>query len=200
MPFNPERCIALVLASGLSTRMGSPKMLLPWNNTTLLGHTLQTIDEAGLSCVLVAPAYAHPVGFSGLHVVNDHGALGLAYSLKMGIAAAQYTYPNTAVAIFLGDQPYLRRSDIHHVLHAFEKRPQGIDAVRPLYNGALGHPVVVSAGTASRAYQLDGDVGLKALFQGHEVQGIERPVTGRPNPAQDLDTWDQYLAAVRSWE
>ena len=32
---------AIILAAGRSRRMGQPKMLLPWGETTVLGHVIQ---------------------------------------------------------------------------------------------------------------------------------------------------------------
>ncbi len=37
---------AIVLAAGLSRRMGQPKMLLPWHGTTVLGQVLRTLTDA----------------------------------------------------------------------------------------------------------------------------------------------------------
>jgi molybdenum cofactor cytidylyltransferase len=37
---------AIVLAAGLSRRMGQPKMLLPWGETTVLGQVVRTLTDA----------------------------------------------------------------------------------------------------------------------------------------------------------
>src|SRR5690606_22119320 len=44
---------AIVLAAGASSRMGRPKALLPWGDRTLLEHELATLDEAGVTEVVV---------------------------------------------------------------------------------------------------------------------------------------------------
>ncbi|MGS0528175.1 nucleotidyltransferase family protein [Zobellia nedashkovskayae] len=41
----PHRIAILILAAGASTRMGQPKQLLPWKDTTLLGHAIQTVKS-----------------------------------------------------------------------------------------------------------------------------------------------------------
>ena len=44
---------ALILAAGQSKRMGKPKMLLPWGETTVLGQVIATFKAAGADDVLV---------------------------------------------------------------------------------------------------------------------------------------------------
>lgn len=44
---------AIILAAGLSKRMGQPKMLLPWGETTVLGQVVATIAAAGIEDILV---------------------------------------------------------------------------------------------------------------------------------------------------
>lgn len=42
----PTTLAAIVLAAGLSRRMGAPKMLLPWGQTTVLGQVVSTLAKA----------------------------------------------------------------------------------------------------------------------------------------------------------
>jgi molybdenum cofactor cytidylyltransferase len=44
---------ALILAAGQSKRMGQPKMLLPWGETTVLGQVIETVQRAGIGDILV---------------------------------------------------------------------------------------------------------------------------------------------------
>ena len=50
---------AIVLAAGASQRMGFPKALLPWADTTLLGHALRRLGEAGAEHIVVVLGLAH---------------------------------------------------------------------------------------------------------------------------------------------
>ena len=40
---------AIVLAAGLSKRMGRPKLSLPWRDTTVIGQVVAVLTVAGIS-------------------------------------------------------------------------------------------------------------------------------------------------------
>ena len=39
---------AIVLAAGLSRRMGRPKLSLPWRDTTVIGQVVSVLSAAGV--------------------------------------------------------------------------------------------------------------------------------------------------------
>src|SRR6185295_2409316 len=49
---------AIILAAGQSTRMGSPKMLLPWGKTTVIEHVISVFENAGIDDILVVTGAA----------------------------------------------------------------------------------------------------------------------------------------------
>ncbi len=44
---------AILLAAGQSRRMGRPKLILPWGDTTVLGQVVATFAAAGIEDILV---------------------------------------------------------------------------------------------------------------------------------------------------
>ena len=44
---------AIVLAAGLSKRMGRPKLSLPWRDTTVIGQVVAVLTAAGVNEILV---------------------------------------------------------------------------------------------------------------------------------------------------
>src|SRR5229473_6847631 len=46
----------IILAAGRSTRMGRPKLLLPWGPTSILGHLIQLWQGLGAAQVVVVHA------------------------------------------------------------------------------------------------------------------------------------------------
>ena len=49
---------AVVLAAGLSRRMGRPKMTLPWGETTVIGQVVQVLDQAGVDEIVVVDSFS----------------------------------------------------------------------------------------------------------------------------------------------
>ena len=50
---------AIILAAGKSIRMGQPKMLMPWGNTTVLGKVIETLQPAGVEDITRLSQAAH---------------------------------------------------------------------------------------------------------------------------------------------
>lgn len=85
---------ALILAAGRSTRMGQPKMLLPWGATTVLGQVIETIQRAGIAEILVITGGARDevesvaAKYKVKTVFNDEFANGeMLSSIQVGLRA-----------------------------------------------------------------------------------------------------------------
>ena len=81
---------ALLLAAGESRRMGTLKALLPWRDTTLLRHQVSTLQQAGLSPIVVVVGHrapeveSHIANVSGVQTVhNPHYMEGKTTSIKV---------------------------------------------------------------------------------------------------------------------
>ena len=121
---------AILLAAGESRRMGQPKMLLPWGETTVLGQVV-SMFSAGLSLginqridpeseilvvtggarALVETEVARLAERYPLRIVyNPNYALGgMVSSIQAGLAALGPGIP--AALIGLGDQPQVKEDD-----------------------------------------------------------------------------------------
>ena len=105
-----ESIYGLVLAAGMSTRMGQPKMVLPWGKTTIIGQVVNTLTAAGISKILVVTGGTQDLVMKALNgapinfVFNPDFENGeMINSIQAGIRAL----PDEAqsVLITLGDQP-----------------------------------------------------------------------------------------------
>lgn len=189
--------IAIVLAAGLSRRMGRSKLDLPWGDTTLLGHAVHLIQsDLEWPLVVVRGPVAEDIpGAETVH--NPKPERGLADSLKLGVRAAlNRADENPAIAVFLADQPFVTAEDALALWRALQAE-DGYRAVRPRYHGEVGHPVILWAERILDGLtDLQGDQGLGTWLRAQpDVLEIEMMANGRPSPAWDLDRPEDYRAA-----
>jgi molybdenum cofactor cytidylyltransferase len=191
-----QRVGAIVLAAGMSTRMGQTKALLPWDGRTVI--------EAIVSRLIVArfPEIVVVTGHRGQDVAralaklpvqtahNPNYAQGeMLSSLQVGLSALSEAM--AACLVVMGDQPALDGRVIHRVLTAYAEG-QG-EMVMPVYQGQRGHPVLID-----RRYWPE----LLALERGAPRDVINRypdrvaevPVD-TDSVLRDIDTPEQYRRA-----
>lgn len=141
------RVAAVVLAAGRSRRMGQPKMILPWGDTTVIGQVVRTLAQAGLDEIVVVTGGArrqveqalsgHPVRT----VYNPHYAEDqMALSLRVGLVSLSAEFDAALVA--LGDQPQMRLEVVRKVLHTYRQTQAPL--VFPSYHMRRGHPWIIS--------------------------------------------------------
>jgi molybdenum cofactor cytidylyltransferase len=106
---------------------------------------------------------------------------GQSASLKRGVEAAGNA---DAVVITLGDQPFITPQVI---AGALDQLP-GHDAVRALYGGKPGHPVVFSRPVMDAVAELSGDTGARDLLARFRVAKWE---AGHLCSAADVDTQEE---------
>jgi molybdenum cofactor cytidylyltransferase len=138
---------AVVVAAGLSTRMGRFKLTLPWEGTTVIGHVAQTLEEAGLEDIVVVTGYHADdvaqalLGTAARTVYNPSYASGeMLSSLQVGLLAMGEE--TQAALSCLGDQPQMGAETVRTVLAVGgEEGWQRI--VVPSFRGHAGHPVLL---------------------------------------------------------
>jgi molybdenum cofactor cytidylyltransferase len=181
---------ALVLAAGGSSRLGAPKQLLQWGDTTLLGHVLDTLRELPFDEVFVVigangEEILDQVDLTGTIVIeNPEWEEGMASSLRVGLDAVLRLSRADAVGIFLGDQPDISEEVVIGLIEA--RRSTKRQAIVPKYRYVWGNPVVVERSLWPRLMSLEGDEGAKRLLQAHPDWVHE--VWFEQRPPRDIDT------------
>jgi molybdenum cofactor cytidylyltransferase len=189
----------LILAAGASTRLGQPKQLLPFGQTTMLGRVVaETCAAAALDQVVVviggaATAVRQQVDFGAATVAeNPEFIEGCASSYRTGLAAVD---PRAeAVAVLLGDQPGVDRALIDSVVEAWRAEPAPITLAS--YEGRLGHPMIFGRSMFDALAALQGDKAAWKLVDRHPDR-TRAVMVDRPYPF-DVNTWDEYEALTRS--
>lgn len=173
---------AIVLAAGLSRRMGAAKLALPVAGVPMLARTLGGVREAGLPALLVTGGHEDAVrALAGdlpcVHAA-DH-ANGLAESLKTGLRVAPGAWAGALVV--LGDMPFVQAETLRALATALAA---GADAVVPVQDGRRGNPAGFARGVWPSLMALHGDRGARGLL---DALGAVELAVDDPGIHRDLD-------------
>lgn len=182
-----DSCGALILAAGLSRRMGDThKLLAPLGDKAVIAHVLSHILAAGFTqplVVLGAQATEMRAVLADYDVqlidAPDYH-LGMAHSLAAGLRAAPHHWE--AALICLGDMISVQPDTYRH-LRDFPADSQQV--VVPHHQGQRGNPVRWGRAYFTKLMALRGDVGGRALLE--DAQVIAWPCAD-PGILQDIDT------------
>ena len=130
-PKSGPKVAAVVLAAGRSQRMGSPKMVLPWGDVTIIEKVISSLHRGGVSDVVVVTGGARGEvervlerGSAGAVFNPDYQKDSMIYSLRTGLAALPPSVD--AAMVVLGDQPQLKAAMVNELLVMFDDRQDRI--------------------------------------------------------------------------
>ena len=135
---------ALVLAAGLSRRMGQLKQLLPVNNRPAIRHCIDTIIASGINDIVAvirndSEELKNILNGLPLSIVYNRNAESeMAESVRIGLRAIAASA--TGVMVCLSDHPLVKVETLKTLLHIHEQKPDRI--LLPRCNGKNGHPVL----------------------------------------------------------
>jgi len=193
---------ALILAAGASTRMGSPKALLPWGERSLLRHVAEVaLASPCRETFVVLGAEREQLarelqGLALQQVENEAWERGMGSSLATGIRAVEARedphHPWRAVLILLCDQPAVTPELLARLVALADGDPQPAAPRRMVacrYAGSLGPPALFERSLFGELGALSGDRGAKALLlrDPASVASVEFAAG-----ALDLDTPEDY--------
>jgi molybdenum cofactor cytidylyltransferase len=182
---------AIVLAAGASSRMGRPKMLLPYGPGTVLSASIGPLLDAGLDRVIVVlGADAERVRREArlpedprlLVVVNAAWREGMAASLRRGLTDCPTA---DAVLVALGDQPTVGGDVVRRIVTAWTPAHT---LVVPVHGSRAAHPVLFARALFPELRALEGDVGAREVVRRHwnDALFIEA------DAPRDIDTEEDY--------
>jgi molybdenum cofactor cytidylyltransferase len=188
---------AVILAAGKSTRTLAPKLLLPFDDSTVIQQTVHNVLDSEVDEVLVV------LGFQGDRVArllqgapvrlvrNFDYEEGMLTSIVAGMNAAS---PHMeAVMIMPGDHPLIRSTTIDSLLTAYRGSGKGIAV--PVYQGHRGHPAIFSLTYRNELLKLTRE-GAQQLLHSHPSDVLEVPVNSE-EVLIDIDTFGDYRRARR---
>ena len=140
--------LAVVLAAGNSSRMGTSKMALSWGLSTVLETTISNVLQADIQAILlVTGGYIELVEPLPLvqqipRVHNGDFATGeMISSVKLALKTIKESRPLPAgVLVLPGDMPLVSTDLLNRCLAEWRQQPEKI--VAPKINEKRGHPVI----------------------------------------------------------
>ncbi len=169
---------AVVLAAGLSRRMGGDnKLLMTLDDTPLIVRAVDAALKSKADPVIVVTGFeaddiedALNTAFAGKPVKIVHNpdyASGLSSSLKAGIKALD---PDSeGVLVCLGDMPRITAGDLDRLIAAYDPEAKTSICV-PVYDGKRGNPVLWDRRYFADILALKGDQGARGLIDAHHNQ------------------------------
>lgn len=183
-----SRPVGVILAAGLATRMGRPKQLLPYGDTTVLGSVIAAARRSQLErVILVLGAYGDEVeaavDATDVAVVhNPEPERGNLSSLLVAVAEAG----DGPVLLLMGDMPGVTSAVIDAHLTAWEESPAWMRITE--YRDGRGHPFVLSPEFVAGLSDLEGPKPLWSLAQARATEVLVVP---HAMPV-DIDTPQDY--------
>lgn len=195
---------AIVLAAGLSTRMGGePKPLLPLGDRSVVEHILSVLAGCPVQETIVVTGHksqeveACLTGWQALRpraagpvrtAFNPRYAQGeMLSSIQVGLGSISAN--SSAALVVLGDQPALASSVVRAVIAAY-RAGQG-SLVVPSFQMRRGHPLLIDKRHWSAILQLDEGRTLRDFVQTVETEIYHVPVDS-PGILRDMDTPAEY--------
>ena len=188
----------ILLAAGLSSRMGEPKQLLPFGESTIVETVVDSMLGAKFNEVIVvvghrASEIREQLGTRPVSTVfNPNYREGMLTSAQTGIRRLQ---ESDAFALMLVDQPFITSALIDRVVDAYVQTDKGI--ALPSYNYKRGHPVVFHQRYAREILALGTDSGgVRTLFKKYS-DDIHYVTVDTDRVLRDIDYREDYERALQ---
>jgi molybdenum cofactor cytidylyltransferase len=202
---------AVVLAAGLSTRMGRNKLLLSFRDKPLVVHAIDTLLASKVGEIIVVLGHESekvwdqledytgqgPVGTQRSRVrlvKNPDYREGLSTSVRTGVQAVS---PEAeAIMIYLADQPLLEPADVDRIIEGFAAaKAENKMIVVPFFEGERGNPVILDVSLRDSILGIAGDVGCKGVIKRYpeKVYAIEME---NDHVVRDVDDVQAYERLV----
>lgn len=198
---------AILLAAGVSRRMGTLKALLDWHGRPLIMHQIVTLRAAGADEVVVVLGHradelqARIGANSDVYaagnvrcVINTRYAEGKTTSIKTGLRALS-TDPEHAGPILMLNVDQPRSVNVIRAVLAAHADASALITI-PTCGGKGGHPIAVSRALYPELLDItEGTQGMRAVTERHKT-ATQRVELNAPELLWDVNTPEQYRAAL----
>ena len=179
---------AVILAAGVSKRLGFNKLTLKINGESTLRKALFPFISAGIGKVFIVTGIQSQrireelTGYTVEFIENKNYALGMSTSVK---ASLPFITDEEGVFFHLGDKPFLEKEMLYRMIDVYREDRRKI--IVPVFNREKGHPVLMNVNLYSGEIRsLQGDKGLREIIEKHMEDVIF--IKGNEGVLFDIDT------------
>ncbi|MBG0861123.1 MAG: nucleotidyltransferase family protein [Bacteroidales bacterium] len=189
---------SIILAAGESTRMKTPKMLLPFNGLTIIEKVIENVGKSVVDkTILVLGANREKIlkvtgHLQVKHCYNENYKQGMLSSVICGFRALPDDY--RAVLVILGDQPFIGAEIINSVIDAYNRSGKGI--LMPVFGSKRGHPLLIDRKYRNEIEKLDPGEGLRSLYRKF-TDDVFEVKTENQLILKDIDTEEDYINSIK---
>jgi molybdenum cofactor cytidylyltransferase len=185
-----KRFSSVILAAGLSRRLGFNKLTLKINGESVIRKSVLPFISAGIGKVFIVTGLQSQdineefTGYDVEFIENRNYALGMSTSVK---ASLPFITDKEGVFFHLGDKPFLEKEILYYMINMYRENREKI--IVPVFNGEKGHPVLMDVGLYGEEIRsLEGDKGLREIIEKHTEDVIF--IKGDEGTLFDIDTID----------
>lgn len=189
----------LLLAAGSSSRMGSPKQLLPWGKLTLVEHQIETLLKTGNPVNVVLGANSNLVlplikKYKINIFFNSNWKNGMGTSIASGAEQLCNKFPKAdGFLITLLDQPLMTSKYIQKLINEFQVGNKQI-IVSKAASGWQGVPALFDRFYFSELKNLKGEEGAKKIIVKY-ADAVKKIQCS--DLLEDIDTPESYQKLVQ---
>lgn len=187
----------LILAAGLSSRMGETKALLRFGGGALIEYQIRCILGAGISDILIVTGHdaqsveAKISAYTVKTVYNENYSDGMFSSVKEGLKAVKHG-GYKAVFLLPVDCPLVSPEPIIALAGRFSKGD--VKIVYPCHKGRRGHPPLICASLIDGILAYTGEGGLSGALSLSEGAAVS--LEAGCGCLSDIDTREDYIRAL----
>ncbi len=184
---------AIILAAGLSSRMGRFKPLLPYGHCTVIEQVITVLLTSHAEEVIVVTGFKHQaleqqLKFWPVNLVHnpDFASGEMLTSLQVGLSVVSPA--SEAILLALGDQPAIQHSVIEKVVAGHQKNPDQV--IIPSYQRRRGHPLSIPRKYFNKILALGPGNTLRDLL--NSTNNIIHVEVYTSSILRDMDTIHDY--------
>lgn len=188
----------IILAAGNSSRLGRPKQLLQYKESTLLKNTISEALKVKNSFVIIVTGSNHNLIVEEIDLAeatfffNPEWESGMSSSIVKGINELLILNPDCEQCILaVCDQPFVTSSVFENLIIESKKIEKGIAA--SAYAETLGTPVLFEKKYFQDLLELNGQEGAKKLIKKYTADVVSVPFE---KGNIDIDTEGDYFKLI----